>query len=123
MRLPKSLSAVLPILFATPALAAWSASGIVIGDSLVTRATPTVSVVSDGAHGAVAYLPNWFRATRVDPQGAFQWNLDPFTAVDLPRPSLYAPNPIVNEADGAGGMWFDGIRRVERRPQIGRAHV
>jgi hypothetical protein len=100
------LPAALLLCLATPALAAWPESGIIVNDTCYWRYAGYVNVSSDGAHGVIVCAAPWHVASRVDPDGALRWSVDPFTVMGLPRPSLGSWVSYVSEGDGRGGLWF-----------------
>jgi hypothetical protein len=106
MRQPHSLIAALLILLAGPALAEWPVDGIVVGERVYQHIGGFIQIVPDGAQGVIALTDPWHRATRVDPQGATLWSVNPYAAFQLADPSFYAPNPRVIAADGIGGYWM-----------------
>jgi hypothetical protein len=87
--------------WSSPALAAWPASGIVVADLRYSHIRSKVVLVPDGGHGVIVHAGLWQTTSRVDPEGAVLWSVNPFATASLPASTSYA-----NATDGAGGLWF-----------------
>ena len=106
MRPRCSLLAAFLLTIPSAVLAAWPVGGIIVGDRFYYHLRAHVSVVQDGAGGAIASTSPWNMATRVDPQGGILWSFEQFSAAGLKSPKLGFWVSYENAGDGAGGTWL-----------------